>query len=90
MIAYYESPQTNPPATLLPALAKALSASTDALLGLTPAPTRARAAGAGSRLQRRLQQLEQLRPREKRQVLRLIDAFVEREKLKQRVGGADR
>jgi hypothetical protein len=84
MIAYYESPQANPPATLPPALAKALGVTTDALLGVTPAPKRARPAASGSRLQ----QLQQLRPREKRQVLQLIDAFVEREKLKQRVGSA--
>jgi hypothetical protein len=37
-----------------------------------------------TRLERRLQQLEKLPPNEKRQVLQLIDAFIEREELKKK------
>jgi hypothetical protein len=37
-----------------------------------------------TRLHRRLQQIEQLDPTEKRQVLQLIDAFIERGQLKRR------
>jgi hypothetical protein len=88
MIAYYEGQSDHPPTTLLPAIAKALGITTDTLLGVTALPKRTKP--ASRRLHRRLQQLEQLPPREKRQVLQLIDAFVEREKLKQRVGGAER
>lgn len=40
----------------------------------TPKPDR--------RLQRRMQQIEKMNPREKRQVLQLIGAFVEREQLR--------
>jgi hypothetical protein len=39
-----------------------------------------------TRLHRRLQQLEQLDPAEKRQVLQVLDAFIERGKLKKKVG----
>jgi len=42
---------------------------------------------ANSRLQRRLAQIEQLGPTEKRQVLQLIDAFIERGQLKRKVAG---
>ena len=38
-----------------------------------------------TRLQRRLQQVEKLAPTEKRQILQIIDAFIEREQLKKRV-----
>jgi transcriptional regulator with XRE-family HTH domain len=83
MIAYYEGQSAHPPTTLLPAIAKALGVSTDALLGMTPISRRAQP--ANRRLQRRLQQIEQLGAREKRQVLQVLDAFLEREKLKQRL-----
>jgi len=39
-----------------------------------------------SRLQRRLQQIEQLDATEKRQVLQVIDAFIERGQLKRKAG----
>jgi hypothetical protein len=35
-------------------------------------------------MQRRLQQLERLDPTERRQILQVIDAFIERNQLKQR------
>lgn len=37
-----------------------------------------------SRLERHLQQLEKLPPQDKRQVLQLLDAFIEREQLKKK------
>jgi transcriptional regulator with XRE-family HTH domain len=57
MIAYYEGQTEHPPTTLLPALARALKLSTDALLGVAP-PAAKKARGAkqaDSRLVRRLQ-----------------------------------
>ncbi|MGH7165400.1 MAG: helix-turn-helix domain-containing protein [Nitrospiraceae bacterium] len=84
MIAYYEGETAHPPSTLLPAWAKALGVSTDELLGATPikhTPKR------DNRLQRRLQQLEKMPPREKRQVLQVLDTFLERERLKRQVAG---
>jgi len=79
MIAYYEGETERPPTTLLPALAEALGVTTDALLGVAALK---RAAKPDRRLQRRMQQIERMNPREKRQVLQLLDAFIEREQLR--------
>jgi transcriptional regulator with XRE-family HTH domain len=84
MIAYYEAESEYPPTVLLPKLTRALRISADALLGI--APIKRAAKPGNSRLQRRLQQIEQLGAREKRQIVQLLDTFLEREKLKQRVG----
>lgn len=88
MIAYYEGETEHPPANLLSGLAKALGITIEALLGSEPVrkPTRA-AKPANSRLQRRLAQIEKLEPTEKRQVLQLIDAFIERGALKRKAQG---
>ena len=83
MIAYYEAESEYPPTALLPKLARALRISADELLGI--APTKKMARPGDNRLQRRLQQIEKLGAREKRQVLQVLDAFLEREKLRQRV-----
>ena len=85
MIAYYEIQSDHPPTTLLPAIAKALRLTTDELLG--SAPNKKAARPADSRLHRRLQQIEQLHPTEKRQALQLLDAFIERGKLKKKANG---
>lgn len=81
MVAYYESQSKHPPTTHLPAFAKALNVSADELLGtvpLKPATLRAR----DTRLSRRLQQIEKLDTAEKRQVMQLIDMFIERSRYK--------
>ena len=83
MIAYYEVESTHPPTTALPAIAQALNVSTDELLGA--APVRKPPKAKDSRLQRRLAQIEKLEPTERRQVLQLIDAFIERGQLKRKV-----
>lgn len=85
MIAYYEGQSAHPPTTLLPAIATALNVTTDALLGVTP-PKRG-AALHTSRFQRRLQQLERLGAREKRQVLQFLDMILERDRLKRQSQG---
>jgi transcriptional regulator with XRE-family HTH domain len=79
-IAYYEGETEHPPSTLLPALATALRVTTDELLGATP--LRRKAPKADSRLQRRMQQIEKMHPKGKRQVLQLLDALIEREQLR--------
>jgi transcriptional regulator with XRE-family HTH domain len=85
MIAYYEGQSEHPPTTLLPALAQALHASTDELLGLQPPATkRAGARPRDNRMQRRLQQIENLPPEERRQLIQIVDAFIERGQLKRR------
>lgn len=82
MMAYYESPAAHPPANLLPAIARSLGVSIDALLGVETAKRKTKA--VDTRMQRRLQQLEKLDPAERRQLLQLIDAFIERGQLKRK------
>lgn len=82
MMAYYESPAAHPPANLLAAMARALAVSVDALLGTETAKRRAKP--ADTRLQRRLQQLEKLPPEDRRQILQVLDAFIERGQLKKK------
>ena len=82
MMAYYESPTAYPPANLLPVFAKALGVSMEALLGVETAKRRAKA--TDTRMQRRLQQIEKLDAAEKRQILQLIDAFIERGQLRRK------
>lgn len=82
MMAYYESPTAYPPANLLPVFAKALDVSVEALLGVETAKRRAKA--TDTRMQRRLQQIEKLDISDKRQVLQLIDALIERDQLKRK------
>lgn len=83
MVAYYEGETERPPTKLLPDLAAALGLTTDAFLGVAP---KKKAAKPDRRLQRRMQQIEKMNPREKRQVLQLIDAFIEREQLRSAKG----
>ena len=80
-VAYYEGETEHPPSTLLPALATALRVTTDELLGATPL-RKNKAPKADSRLQRRMQQIEKMHPKGKRQVLQLLDALIEREQLR--------
>ncbi len=84
MLAYYEGQTEYPPVHLLPALAQALSVSTDALLGVVAVK---RMRGPSGRLHRRLAQLESMPPQAKRQVLQVLDTFLDRERLKKQVAG---
>jgi transcriptional regulator with XRE-family HTH domain len=80
MIAYYEGETVRPPAARLPAFAAALGVSTDAFLGV--ATPRKKAAKPDRRLQRRMQQIERMNPKEKRQALQILDALIERDQLR--------
>jgi transcriptional regulator with XRE-family HTH domain len=84
MIAYYEGQSEHPPTTLLPAIAQALQLSTDELLGLESPATKRTGRPRDNRLQRRLQQIESLPPEERRQLIEIVDAFIERGQLKRR------
>lgn len=78
MIAYYEAHSDHPPAHLLPALVEIFGVSTDELLGLKPfKPARP----ASQRLLQRLRKIDKLPPKDKKQLLALIDAFLERNDL---------
>jgi transcriptional regulator with XRE-family HTH domain len=82
MVAYYEVPDAQAPAHLLPQMAQALGVSVDVLLGL--AAPRAPKKIATNRLERRLLEIEKLDAKAKRQITQLLDAFIEGQKLKQR------
>ncbi len=85
MVAYYESPNANPPANLLPKIATALGVSIDALFGKPAAKPRLAKQEGDSRLRRRLLRIEKLDVSEKRHVLQLLDAFIERGLLKRKI-----
>ena len=80
MLVYYEKHAEHPPAHLLPQLAMALGISTDQFLGVeTVKPTgRAR----DNKLWRRFSQVEKLPPPTRKQIVQILDAFLESEKLK--------
>jgi len=83
MVAYYESPASTPPANLLPQIASALGVTIDEMFGRTPKRKLVKQEG-DSRLRRRLLAIEKLGVVEKRQVLQVIDAFIERGQLKRK------
>ena len=83
MMAYYEGPSAHPPANLLPAMATALGVSVEALPGTETAKRNTKA--VDTRTQRRLLQIVSLPPEERRQILLLVDAFIERGQLKKKV-----
>lgn len=82
MMAFHKSPEANPPASMLAAMAQALRISVDELVGA--ARTKRAAKPTNSRLQRRLNLIEKLGAKEKRQILQFLDTFLEREQLRQR------
>jgi transcriptional regulator with XRE-family HTH domain len=87
MMAYYEGPTAHPPANLLPAIAGTLGVSVDTLLGLETSKRRAKA--SDTRLARRLLEIEKLGATEKRQIIQIIDTFIERGKLKERISAQE-
>jgi transcriptional regulator with XRE-family HTH domain len=82
MIAYYEKQAQNPPAHVMPLLAKALDVSIDQLFGIEKIKTEGK--NKDMRLWRRFSQIEKLDVKEKRQVIQLLDTFIEKEQLKQK------
>jgi transcriptional regulator with XRE-family HTH domain len=80
-IAYYETQTQHPPTTLLPKLALALGVTTDELLNVN-GNGKTGSQQISNRMQRKLQQIEKLGPKEKRQAMQMLDMFIEREQLK--------
>jgi len=75
MVAYYERDDAEAPrGPLLPALAEALTVSTDELLGVKP--PQERASPRAARLMKRLAHVEQLPAADQRVVLRFVDALL--------------
>lgn len=86
MVAYYEGQTEYPPAHILPLLVEALGVSADELLGIKAEKQSPRA--SNQRLWRRFKQIEKLPPRERKQLLGIIDAVLERHRLAQRDSAA--
>lgn len=74
VIAYYETESAHPPANLLVDLAKALNVTTDELLGIKP--IKQKTVKTDNRLQRRIQQIEKLPSKDRRQLVQVIDTFL--------------
>ncbi len=83
MVAYYEGQTARAPDHLLPALADLLGISTDLLLGVRT-PSVASPKPNNQRLWRRFKQIEKLPVRERKQILALVDAMLERHRLLQK------
>ncbi len=82
MISHYESQSEFPPSAVLPKLTKVLGVTSDELLGIKPLKKKHK---PDNRLQRRMQLVEKMDARNKRQIMQLLDTFIEREQLKQKV-----
>jgi transcriptional regulator with XRE-family HTH domain len=80
MVAYYEAPDAQAPAHLLPQMAQVLGVSVDVLLGVSEQRSPKRI--ATNRLERRLLEIDKLDGKAKRQITQLLDSFIEGEKLK--------
>lgn len=83
MVAYYEAPDAQAPAHLLPQMAQVLGVSVDVLLGLSEIRSPKRI--ATNRLERRLLEIDKFDTKAKRQITQLLDSFIEAEKLKQQL-----
>jgi hypothetical protein len=66
-------------------LAEALDVNVDTLLGQSCKRAKPK---LGSRLERRLRQIERLGPRPRKQLMQLIDTFIEAETLKSQATGS--
>ena len=79
MVAYYEGETDHPPTHLLRAFAKALGVSTDQLLGLEKENSRNR----DFQLWRRFSKVATLPPQKRKQIVQIVDTFLEMDKLKE-------
>lgn len=83
MIAYYEKHPQYPPLHIMTVLSEALGILAEELLNLKNQKTGDKV--KDMRIRRRLKQIEGLNEKEKRQVIQLLDTYIERNRLKQQV-----
>ena len=83
MLVYYEKHSENPPAHLLPQLAKALGATADQMLGLEKEKRNGRV--RDTKLWRRFSQLEKLPPAERKPIVQVLDAFLKSKQVESKV-----
>ncbi len=84
MIAYYETRAALPPGHVLAQLAEALGVSVDELVGKKTSSLSEGRARVSPRLLRRVQEMEKLPLKDKRELLSIIDTYLERHRLTQR------
>lgn len=84
MLAYYESRAALPPGHVLTELGKAFGLGIDELVGAKPAKARGGRAATNRPLLRRLEQMEKLPLRDKRELFSIIDTYLERNRLLQK------
>ena len=84
MVVYYEKECERIPINLLPELARVLGISADQLLGIEKVKDNGKK--RDNRLWRRFSQVEKLPTTQRKQIVQILDAFLEREKLKKGVG----
>lgn len=85
MIAYYEKQPQYPPVHVLAVLARALEIPAQEIMGRKAGKSEPEA--RDMRIRRRLEQIERLEEKEKRQVIQLLDTFIEKNRLKQQATG---
>jgi transcriptional regulator with XRE-family HTH domain len=84
MIAYYEGRGALPPGHILSTFAEALGVTVDELVGTKKQKSAGKKSAASRPLLRRLEQLEKLPLRDKRELLSIIDTYLERHRLLQK------
>lgn len=80
MVAYYETDATRLPTNLLPQLAKVLGVTADQLLGVKE--VKGNGKRHDNRLWRRVSQVEKLPLAKRKQIVQILDTFLESERLK--------
>jgi len=83
MVAYYEVQTDQPPAHLLPTLTEIFGVSTDELLGVKP--LREDSKPSNQRLWRRFRQIEHLPAKDRKYLLGIIDAVLDRHRMQKAV-----
>ena len=79
MISYYEGHTEYPPSSLLPVMVDVLNVTSDELLGIA---TLKKTRQPDTRLQRRIHQIDKMETTKKRQLLQIIDTFIEADQIK--------
>lgn len=83
MVAYYEGETTHPPTHLLPKLAQVLGVTTDQLLGIKEIKE---VKQKDNRLWQRFARVEKLPPKQRKKIVDILDAFLEREEFREGKG----
>lgn len=81
MIAHYETRSALPPGHVLTAFADALGVSADELVGRDVAAPKTKRSQTSVRILRRLHAMEELPLKDKRELLAIIDTYIERHRL---------